>query len=125
MKQKKECIILFTDKSKEDFQQLPIELIDDCLNQLEKLEMDIELGKKLSNQDGRDLSSCRKIYFANATYRIVYREIEGTCTILEIEEVPKPIAEIIAIGKRENLAVYEAAYDRISNDTNKDDNSKD
>lgn len=122
MKKKRKCIILFTDKSKEDFEQLPDEFIDDCLSKLGKLEMDIEFGKKLYNQDGRDLSSCRKIYFANATYRIVYREVEGTCTILEIEEVPKPIAEIVAIGKRDNLAVYETAYDRISN--NDDDNSK-
>lgn len=113
MNKKKKCTIVFTDKSKEDFTMLPKELIHDCLYQLEKLENNINLGKKLHNKNGKDLSSCRKIYFANATYRIVYREIEDLCTILEIEKVPTPIAEIVAIGKREGQEVYEIAADRL------------
>jgi len=113
LNKKKKCTIVFTDKSKEDFTMLPKELIHDCLYQLEKLENNINLGKKLHNKNGKDLSSCRKIYFANATYRIVYREIEDLCTILEIEKVPTPIAEIVAIGKREGQEVYEIAADRL------------
>lgn len=116
MKHKKKCTIVFTDKSKEDFSMLPKDLIHDCLYQLEKLENDINLGKRLHNKNGKDLSSCRKIYFANATYRIVYREIEDLCTILEIEEVPTPIAEVVAIGKREGQEVYEIAADRLAED---------
>ena len=83
---------------------------------VEKLENDINLGKRLHNKNGKDLSSCRKIYFANATYRIVYRKIEDLCTILEIEEVPTPIAEVVAIGKREGQEVYEIAADRLAED---------
>lgn len=116
MKHKNKCRIVFTDNSKQDFLMLPKNLISDCLHQLQKLEKDIKLGKRLHNKNGKDLSSCRKIYFANATYRIVYRETEDLCTILEIEEVPTPIAEIVAIGKREGQAVYEIAADRLVED---------
>ena len=85
MRQKRKCNIQFTQKSREDFEKLPTCLIQDCIDQLYKLENDIELGKKLRNQQGRDLSSCRKLYFGQATYRIVYRELDNTKLILEIE----------------------------------------
>lgn len=114
MKIKRKCKLEFTNKSREDFANLPKELIEDCIEQLNKLENDIELGKRLHNQPGRDLSSCRKLYFAQATYRIVYRELENTKTILEIQVTPEPIAEIVAIGKRECMEVYEEAAFRLS-----------
>lgn len=109
----------------EDFANLPKHLIEDCLVQLQKLEDDIELGKKLHNQPGRDLSSCRKLYFAGATYRIVYRELENTRTILEIEVTPEPIAEIVAIGKREGMEVYEKAASRLSDSAMTEDKTSD
>lgn len=114
MRQKRKCNIQFTQKSREDFEKLPTCLIQDCIDQLYKLENDIELGKKLRNQQGRDLSSCRKLYFGQATYRIVYRELDNTKLILEIEATPLPVAEIVAIGKREGMKVYIDADTRIS-----------
>lgn len=114
MRQKRKCNIEFTQKSKEDFERLPDYLIEDCIEQLQKLENDIELGKKLRNQQGRDLSSCRKLYFGQATYRIVYRERNDRRLILEISPIPLPVAEIVAIGEREGMKVYIEADTRIS-----------
>lgn len=115
MKEKRKCNIQFTEQSKADFEKLPKDLIQDCIKQLEKLEHDIEVGKKLRNQQGRDLSSCRKLYFAEATYRIVYRELnDNTKLVLEIEKTPMPVAEIVAIGEREGMRVYKEASERIS-----------
>lgn len=113
MKVKRKCIIEFTDASRDDFKNLPKNLRNDCLNTLHKLEDDIELGKILHNQSGRNLATCRKLYFANATYRIVYRECENKRTILEIGVIEKPIAEIIAIGRREGMEVYELSASRL------------
>lgn len=114
MRQKRKCKIEFTQKSKEDFERLPDYLIEDCIEKLQKLEDNIELGKKLRNQQRRDLSSCRKLYFGQATYRIVYRELNDRKLILEISPTPLPIAEIVAIGKREGMEVYIEADTRIS-----------
>lgn len=113
MKVKRKCRIEFTDASRNDLLNLPKDLISDCLDTLHKLEDDIELGKILHNQGGRDLSTCRKLYFANATYRIVYRECENARTILEIGALEEPIAEIIAIGRREGMEVYELSSSRL------------
>lgn len=123
MKVKRKCIIEFTDASRDDLLNLPKDLMNDCLDTLNKLEDDIELGKVLHNQSGRNLSTCRKLYFANATYRIVYRECENTRTILEIRALEEPIAEIIAIGRREGMEVYEIAASRLDDSamTNEED----
>jgi mRNA interferase RelE/StbE len=52
-----------------------------------------------------NLSSCRKVYIANANYRIV----------IQIEKNIAQIVEIVAVGKRENKEVYKEASERISN----------
>lgn len=64
------------------------------------------LGKPLdyAPQTG-DLSDCRKLYFDNARHRIVYR-------LLPNERKPTRV-DVIAVGPREALEVYEAAIERL------------
>jgi hypothetical protein len=55
-----------------------------------------------------DLSDCRKLLFNNARHRIVFRLLRGKNN--------STIADIIAIGPRANLAVYEQAVRRLGRD---------
>jgi hypothetical protein len=52
-----------------------------------------------------DLSDCRKIFFDNACYRILYR-------LLPNEKNPTE-ADVIAVGPRAALSVYKAAAKRL------------
>ena len=70
--------------------------------QLKKLSTSPELGVKLGNKAGFDLSGCRKIYVDKKKIRIVYKIVE--------DEI---IVEIIAIGKRDEMEVYKKASQRL------------
>lgn len=105
MKSKRKCEVTITDDAKNDFIQLPKDVIPECLSLLKRLEFDIELGKKLYDKNGKDLSKCRKLYFGQAAFRIVYKELSNDTV---------EIAEIVAMGERENQAVYEIAFDRLN-----------
>jgi len=63
---------------------------------LKKLRESPEFGHPLGNKAGYDLSGCRKLYVDKKKIRIVY-------TIIE---------ERIAVGKREDMAVYRLAAQR-------------
>jgi ParE toxin of type II toxin-antitoxin system, parDE len=64
------------------------------------------LGRPLEhNPQTGDLSDCRKLYFDNARHRIVYR-------LLPSERKPTTV-DVIAVGPREALEVYEAAVERL------------
>lgn len=52
-----------------------------------------------------DLSDCRKVYFAEARYRVVYR-------LLPDQEAPVDV-EIIAVGPRVGLEAYKPAARRL------------
>ncbi|MBK5252717.1 MAG: type II toxin-antitoxin system RelE/ParE family toxin [Peptostreptococcaceae bacterium] len=67
--------------------------------QLLKIKSKPEIGKLLGNKAGNDLSSCRKIYFHNKRYRIVY-EIIGEYVL------------VYAVGKREKFECYKDASSR-------------
>ena len=69
--------------------------------QFKKLQVSPELGAFLGNRAGYDLSGFRKLYVDKKKIRIVYRIVEE-----------KVVVEVIAVGKRDDMAVYEKAWER-------------
>ncbi|MCP5052392.1 MAG: type II toxin-antitoxin system RelE/ParE family toxin, partial [bacterium] len=71
------------------------------LKQVKKLQKSPTLGEKLGNKAGLDLTGYWKIYVFKKKIRIVYRIQEGMLMVF-----------IIAIGKREDMAVYQISSER-------------
>jgi mRNA interferase RelE/StbE len=71
--------------------------------QFKKLKSSPELGHPLGNKAGYDLSGCRKLYVDKKKIRIVYTIIEE-----------RIVVEVVAVGKREDMAVYRLASERRS-----------
>ena len=71
------------------------------LKQFKKLQTSPELGTLLGNKGGYNLSGCRKMYVDKKKVRIVYTILEEIITV-----------EVIAVGKRDDMAVYEKAGER-------------
>ena len=69
--------------------------------QFKKLQTSPELGQLLGNKNGYNLSGCRKMYVDKKKVRIVYSILEEIITV-----------EVIAVGKRDDMAVYEKANER-------------
>jgi len=69
--------------------------------QFKKLEKSPQLGVLLGNKSGFDLTGYRKMYADKKKLRIVYRIIDD---VIEVE--------VIAIGKRDDMDVYEKASER-------------
>ena len=69
--------------------------------QFKKLQTSPELGQLLGNKNGYNLSGCRKMYVDKKKVRIVYSILEEIITV-----------EVIAVGKRDDMAVYEKASER-------------
>ncbi len=69
--------------------------------QFKKLENSPQLGAKLGNRAGLDLSGFRKLYVDKKKIRIVYRILED-----------KILVEVVAVGKREDMKVYKNAFKR-------------
>ena len=70
--------------------------------QFKKIINSPELGKILGNKNGYNLSGCRKMYADNKKIRIVYRIIDD-----------KIIIEVVAVGKRNDMEVYDKASQRV------------
>lgn len=70
--------------------------------QLQKIAISPELGELLGNKAGFDLTGCRKMYVDSKRVRIVYRIFEN-----------KIIVEVVAIGERDGMDVYENAAERL------------
>jgi mRNA interferase RelE/StbE len=68
---------------------------------LKKILKNPELGQDLGHKNSLDLSGLKKIYFDNKRYRIVYEIIDQEVVIY-----------IVAIGKRDKMAVYAKAAQR-------------
>ena len=94
--------VTLTADAADDFRRLDGSLKQPVAKQLKKLETSPLLGEHLGNKAGLDLTGYYKLYAAKKSVRIVYRIIA--------EEV---IVEVVAIGKREDLAVYQSALKRI------------
>ena len=69
---------------------------------LKKILKSPELGIDLGNKNNLDLSGCKKMYFDNKRYRIVYKIIDDEVMIY-----------LIAIGKRDKMDVYRNASERV------------
>ena len=70
--------------------------------QLDKLKTSPFLGEELGNKNGYDLTGYRKMYACKKQIRIVYSIVENVLLV-----------NIIAIGKREDMEVYELAANRL------------
>jgi len=69
--------------------------------QFKKLQTSPELGTLLGNKIGYNLSGCRKMYVDKKKIRIVYTILEEIITV-----------EVVAVGKRDDMAVYAKAGER-------------
>lgn len=85
-----------------DFEELDNRVRLLVFKQLKKLSVSPELGELLGNKAGFDLSGCRKMYVDNKRVRIVYRIVED-----------KIVVEVIAIGDRDEMGVYDDAAQRL------------
>ena len=89
--------VTLTADAADDFRRLDGSLKQPVAKQLKKLETSPLLGEHLGNKAGLNLTGYDKLYASKKSVRIVYRVIA--------EEV---IVEAVAIGKREDLAVYQS-----------------
>lgn len=94
--------VVLTPAAAEDFRRLDGSLKPLIAKQLRKLESDPRVGEHLGNRAGLDLTGYYKLYAAKKSIRIVYRVID--------EEV---VVEIVAIGRREDLSVYQETLNRL------------
>ena len=86
---------------KKDFRALSKTQMTLVYKQFKKLQTSPELGVLLGNKSGYNLSGCRKMYVDKKKVRIVYAIEEDIITV-----------EVIAIGKRDDMVVYEKAGER-------------
>ncbi|TKB79854.1 MAG: addiction module toxin RelE [Nitrospira sp.] len=94
--------VVLTAAAAEDFRQLDGSLKEPVAMQLRKLETSPRLGEHLGNRAGLDLTGYYKLYAAKKSIRIVYRIFD--------QEI---LVEVVAIGKRDDLAVYQEALKRL------------
>jgi mRNA interferase RelE/StbE len=94
--------VVLTVAAAEDFRRLDGSLKEPVAKQLRKLETAPRLGEHLGNRAGLDLTGYYKLYAAKKSIRIVYRIID--------QEI---LVEVVAIGKREDLVVYQEPLKRL------------
>ena len=94
-------LIIHPEVIEKDFKNLTKEQLQRIFKQFKKLQTSPQLGVPLGNKAGYDLTGYRKLYADNKKIRIVYR--------IEEERI---VVEVIAVGKRENMKVYEEAEKR-------------
>ena len=95
-------VILHPEVLKKDFKVLSKAQMTLVYKQFKKLQISPELGTLLGNKSGYNLSGCRKMYVDKKKVRIVYSILEEIITV-----------EVIAVGKRDDMAVYEKASSRM------------
>jgi len=94
-------VILHPDVTAKDLGKLSKVQRTLVFKQFKKLQTSPELGTPLGNKAGYDLSGCRKMYVDKKKIRIVYTIKDEIITV-----------EVIAVGKREDMAVYAKAAQR-------------
>ena len=94
-------ITLHPDVTTKDLAKLSKAQCTLVFKQFKKLQTSPELGALLGNKSGYNLSGCRKMYVDKKKIRIVYTILEEIITV-----------EVIAVGKRDNMAVYAKAGER-------------
>lgn len=97
--------VIVVSEAQDDLDKLPDDVLLEVLDYFSKYETDpYKYSSKLYNQGSLNLEGYRKTYVANAAYRIV----------LKVEEGVAKIVEVVAVGERQNRAVYENAHIRIA-----------
>lgn len=94
--------IIVKEEAKNDLSELSHTQKILIIKQFKKLEKSPQLGVLLGNKSGYDLTGYRKMYADKKKLRIVYRIIDDIIVV-----------EIIAIGKRDDMNVYQKANERI------------
>jgi mRNA interferase RelE/StbE len=94
-------VILHPEVLEKDFKELSKTQKMLVFKQFKKLQTSPELGTLLGNKNGYNLSGCRKMYVDKKKVRIVYSILEEIITV-----------KVIAVGKRDDIAVYEKAGER-------------
>lgn len=84
-----------------DLKELDHALIKQVFKKLKQLQTSPQLGKPLGNKNNMDLSGYYKVYVAKKQVRIVYS--------IENNEL---VVYVIAIGKRDDMEVYDKAAKR-------------
>ncbi len=97
--------VIIKEEAKDDFSDLSRSQQILIIKQFKKLETSPQLGILLGNKAGYDLTGYRKMYADKKKLRIVYRIIDD---VIEVE--------VIAIGKRSDMEVYQKASERREND---------
>jgi hypothetical protein len=98
--------VVLRPEAEEDFRALPTSAAQlDAAGLLIRLESNPYLGQELGDKPPGDLSDCRKLYFDDRRYRIVYR-------LSPSSRAPTAV-DVIAIGPREAMEVYETALARL------------
>lgn len=92
----------FHSEAQKEFLELDNGVRERVAKQLVKISISPELGEKLGNRSGIDLSGYRKMYAEKKKIRIVYEVVE--------EEI---LIHIMAIGERDDMAVYKTALKRL------------
>jgi len=91
-------------EAEEEFRSLDKSIQQQAFAQFKKLANSPELGKPLGDKAGFDLTGYRKLYFFQKKYRILY----------ELDQKNKEVI-IYAIGKREDMKVYQELARRLRN----------
>lgn len=91
-------------EAEEEFRRLDKAIQQQAFAQFKKLANSPELGKPLGDKAGIDLTGYRKLYFFQKKYRILY----------ELDQKNKEVT-IYAIGKREDMKVYQELARRLRN----------
>ncbi len=94
-------VILHPEVSIKDLKNLSKAQCSLVFKQFKKLQTSPELGQLLGNKNALNLTGLRKMYVDKKKIRIVYSIVEE-----------KVIVEVIAVGKREDMAVYQKANER-------------
>ncbi len=88
----------------QDFKELGYATTILVLKKIEKIAHNPQMGKDFGNRANMNLSSFKKIYVDKKRVRIIYKIIENKIEIF-----------VIAIGKRDDMEVYQKASNRNEN----------
>ncbi len=89
-------------EAEREFKALDKAIQQQAFSQFKKLVNSPELGEHLGDRAGFNLTGYRKLYFFQKKYRIVY----------EFDQKNKEVV-IYAVGKRENMKVYQELARRL------------
>ncbi|MEA1917410.1 MAG: type II toxin-antitoxin system RelE/ParE family toxin [Campylobacterota bacterium] len=87
---------------KKDFKELGHSSTLLVLKKITQIAKNPIIGNELGNRANLNLVGCRKVYVDNKRVRIVYKVIESKIKVF-----------VVAVGKRDDMAVYKKASQRV------------